>query len=646
MPNSTWQSFWIPAGFIAIVLVVLAAYHPAVAGAAFLALAAGVFIFYILDRLKDTRTSLENRSKEDEAMRHVVHALTGAFTLEDVLRRLTETAIFVVKAESSYVELIDADADQITCMATYGSKAPAAGTKGYYRGSLAEEVLAKLEPRIIRDVTTEGERRSIFGEVAHTCSNCAALIVPLMSDHRPFGALFLIRYHPQYFSEVDFPRVIVLADLAALAIDRALTEERTRKVEAEERFLSEAAAVLASSLDYKTTLQTVTRLAVPQMSDWCVVHLLEGERIQAVEIEHADPSKIALARELQEKYPPQLSDNGGVTRVIRLGQAEVYREITDDLLRRGARDEHHVEVLRQLNLRSAMIVPLSTGAETFGALTLATERARRYGAADLAFAKDFARHIAQAIQNARLYATIENAVRARDQVLRVVSHDLRNPVNNIQMTVKLLKNGDLTEDKRAGMLDVIGRAADRMTRLIEDLIGVARVREGQTIALNIRAENPRDIIDEACWMFSVQARTKSINLRCEASHIAPAVNADRHRVLQVLSNLLDNAIKFTAQGGQIVLSCIPQTDCVRFSVSDTGPGIAAEDLDKMFDLYWQAKPTAHLGTGLGLAIAKAIVQEHGGQIWADSTPGLGTTFLFTLPQAEDRSRALDEQRRA
>jgi signal transduction histidine kinase len=125
--------------------------------------------------------------------------------------------------------------------------------------------------------------------------------------------------------------------------------------------------------------------------------------------------------------------------------------------------------------------------------------------------------------------------------------------------------------------------------------------------------------------------------------MAPTVNADRHRISQVFSNLLDNAVKFTPEGGRITVTCQVSNDEVRFAVSDTGRGVEEAGTGKIFDLFWQAKSTAHMGSGFGLGIAKAIVEQHGGRIWVDSKPGVGSTFYFTLPQASDKKVSLPEE---
>jgi len=333
--------------------------------------------------------------------------------------------------------------------------------------------------------------------------------------------------------------------------------------------------------------------------------------------------------------------------VIRTGRSELYSEIDEELLKTAAQNAEHLEILRQLHLKSSMVVPLLIANEAFGALTFVSEQSGRYGPDDLAFAEDVARHAAFAIQNARLYTGAQNALRTRDEVLRVVSHDLRNPINNISMTASMLLNAP-GEDRRAskGMLQIIKRASERMNHLIEDLIGVVRVEAGQEIPLDIQPENPISIIQEACESSKIEAQNKSICLACEAPSTMPLVQADRDRILQVLYNLIDNALKFTPAGGSISVRCESSDHEVQFSVTDTGRGIEESNLSRIFERYWQAKATAHLGSGLGLAIAKAIVEQHGGAIWAESKLGIGSTFFFTLLPAAAGEESADQERLA
>ena len=183
-----------------------------------------------------------------------------------------------------------------------------------------------------------------------------------------------------------------------------------------------------------------------------------------------------------------------------------------------------------------------------------------------------------------------------------------------------------------------------MNHLIEDLIGIVRVEAGQEIPLDIQPENPISIIEEACESSKIEAQSKSIRLACAAPSAMPLVRADRNRILQVLYNLIDNALKFTPAGGSISVRCESSDHGVQFSITDTGRGIEESNLGRIFERYWQAKATAHLGSGLGLAIAKAIVEQHGGAIWVESKLGIGSTFFFTLVQNNGSQRPGDQER--
>ena len=228
----------------------------------------------------------------------------------------------------------------------------------------------------------------------------------------------------------------------------------------------------------------------------------------------------------------------------------------------------------------------------------------------------------------------EAAVRSRDEVLSIVSHDLRNPVSTVAMSVSLLSDPAITlsDEQRQQQLGVIARSAERMNRLIQDLLDVARI-EGGRFTVKCHREDPAVMVREACEAFQPAIESNGQELRWEVPPQLPPVNADRDRVLQVLSNFIGNATKFTPAGGRITIAVVSDDGEVRFRVSDTGPGIAAEERDRIFQRFWQAKRTAHLGAGLGLAIAKGIADAHRGRVWAESEPGRGATFVLALPVA-------------
>jgi len=231
----------------------------------------------------------------------------------------------------------------------------------------------------------------------------------------------------------------------------------------------------------------------------------------------------------------------------------------------------------------------------------------------------------------------EGASRAREEMLAVVAHDLRNPLNVVMMTTQLFADTEPTGDKRDQLLGVILRAAQRMNRLIEDLLEVVRQENG--VKLNVEEVSAASLLAQAAEMFQATAAEKGISLRVEECPPSLAVSADSERIMQVLSNIVGNALKFVARGGSVVLKCEPRGAEVIFSIADSGPGIAGEDLDRLFEKFWQRRDTDKRGVGLGLSIARGIVEAHGGRIWVESRIGDGSTFFFSLP-AVSRSEDL------
>jgi signal transduction histidine kinase len=221
----------------------------------------------------------------------------------------------------------------------------------------------------------------------------------------------------------------------------------------------------------------------------------------------------------------------------------------------------------------------------------------------------------------------EAAARARDEVLATVSHDLKNPVGTIYTSATLLLDIPLPPDAQQRQIDIIRRTAQRMDRLIMDLLDVSSMEAGR-FSVEPRPESMRSLVNEARELFAAVAAAQEVELRTDIPDDDVMVQADRGRVLQVLSNLIGNAVKFTPGGGSVTVIARREDGHARFTVSDTGSGIAEENLSRIFDRFWHSGKAG--GSGLGLAIAQGIVQAHNGRIWVESG-GTGTSFHFTLP---------------
>lgn len=229
----------------------------------------------------------------------------------------------------------------------------------------------------------------------------------------------------------------------------------------------------------------------------------------------------------------------------------------------------------------------------------------------------------------RMYEKAEETIDAREQVLKIVSHDLRNPLHTISMSAALLMEIPQSPDQQAEHLKRIRRAGDRMNRLIQDLMDAAKLEAGR-VAIDARSIPAAPIIGEAHEMLGPLAGDKGIRFEVGVADDLPDITADSGRILQVLSNLVGNAIKFTPSGGRIIVRADSAPGGVQFSVRDTGHGISAEQLGKIFQRFWMADPADRRGIGLGLAIAKGIVEAHGSTLYVESQVGVGTMFYFTI----------------
>jgi signal transduction histidine kinase len=348
---------------------------------------------------------------------------------------------------------------------------------------------------------------------------------------------------------------------------------------------------------------------------------------------HCNPIRGALLDALFASGSPSRDDPHGPGAVIRTGVALLVSEITDELLERTSLNAEHRQVVQALAPRSSMLVPLESRGRSIGAITFAytDESGRRYDEADLAFAVELGQRVALLVDNARLYREAREAIRMRDEILAVVSHDLRNPLNTISVASSLLELNPSPEVSSKAQRS-IGRAAKQMERLLQDLLDVSRAEAGG-MSLERAPVDVVALIDEAFALSLPQAEDKSVKLERRVAGDVVSIDGDRNRLLQVLGNLLGNAIKFVPPGGQVSIGAQHLYGQVRLWVSDDGPGIPAEQVPRVFDRFWQANRSGSRGAGLGLAIAKSIVDAHGGQIGVHSQLGEGSTFFCWLPCA-------------
>jgi signal transduction histidine kinase len=404
------------------------------------------------------------------------------------------------------------------------------------------------------------------------------------------------------------------------AADAKIARTAAEREERRAAFLAAAGQELAASLDLKQTIERLARIVVSNLAEICVVDMKQPDGgLQRAAIAHRKVSGEATlskkSGQTMEQVPEPIAHvmNQHAPRLI--GTASAIASYF------GVESPHPI-----------VVVPLVSRGETLGVVAAIARADHPFTNEDVALFAELARAGSLAIDNARLYLESQQALRAREEVLAIVSHDLRNPLNAVKLGASLLAHSKEISGEDREQLEIIDISANRMADLIADLLDVTRLEGGKRLPIEPGHVEIEPLFGEAHELFRSQAAASQINLDYEIEGATPAIFADRHRVMQVLSNLIGNALKFTPAQGFIFFRAKPhQDEHVLFSVTDSGPGIPKENLKDIFNPYWQAKRAERMGAGLGLPIARGIVESHGGKIWVESEPGKGTTFFFTLP---------------
>ena len=568
--------------------------------------------------------------------------LFGSPTVEDVLPSVIVLARTLIPADGYAVWRFDVSGKRWRI----GASAGVSGTFtdriiGIYHGDQVSTIPFS-EPLIAESVHTIPMLADRV-EVYRAEGIESMLAVPLQVAGHATGTLVFYFRSRHQFSDIEVQTSRALANLAAAAITTAELYElqqqsrvRTELANRHAVFLSEASAALGSSLDYEATLRTVAQLAVPHIADWCAVDIVnEHGRVQRLAVAHVDPARVEMARTLQDRYPDDPNAPGGIQQVIRTATPAMYPTITDEMLAASARNPEHLRAMRELAIRSVIMVPLVAHGRTFGALTFVNaESGRQYTDADFRFAQDVADRAALAVENARAYAQVNAANRAKDEFLATLSHELRTPLNAVLGWARMLREGTISPGKTPRALDVIERNAAAQLDLVEDLLDLSRIITGK-FRLNVAPLDLGAAIAAAVEAIQPAADAKGITIDIVAEEGSGSMVGDEARLQQAVWNLLANAIKFTPGAGRVTVSRRRRDGDIEVEVADTGEGIDATVLPFVFDRFRQGDSgttRTHMGLGLGLAIVRHIVELHGGRVSVSSGGrGAGSTFLFSLP---------------
>ena len=411
---------------------------------------------------------------------------------------------------------------------------------------------------------------------------------------------------------------------------RDVTERRRR--DDDQRRLAFAVATLGETLEVDVTERSIAQLPLPWLGDGAVLDVLTGtqklRRVAALTgIASLDAALAAVAA-----HAIDLDSPSRVVDVLRRGRTDLVPEVDDEWLEAHTADADELLRMRALGMRSVLLLPLVAREHVLGVLKIFRVQGRpAFTDADRVIAEELALRAAFALDNARLYATARQATLARDHALGVVSHDLRNPISAIGMSARaLLASIPPDDQERRDLVSNIMESQDLTQRMIRDLLDVASIEVGR-LRVERRPEPLAPILERAVALFEREAADRSVTVALSVDGDLPAVSGDAGRLVQVLSNLIANALRFTDRLGCVTVSARRDGDEVEVSVADTGSGIPTANLPVIFERYWTVRGNAPKGgTGLGLAIARSIVEAHGGRIWAESEVGMGSTFKFTV----------------
>ncbi len=601
-----------------------------------------------------TRKQVEERQRYlNEASKILVSSFDHQITLQEI-------AQLIVPALADYcrIALLDEEQQIKAISVSHSDPGQVAFVQALYEQYKdlpnntygLQHILQTGQPELISNITDMVlERVKDNAELLSTIQKLGLqsyMGIPLIAREKVIGAMIISSIQPHrhyslddlFFAQELGHRLALMLDNVRLYREAQAEIAERKQIEQNLFFLAQASKILASSLDYQTTLANIAQLAVPHIADWCSVDMRTADGIQQLAITHVDPEKVQWAKELNQKNPLDPNAPTGVPNVLRTGQPEFYPDISEELLMAAAHNEEELALIRKIGFTSAMIVPLLVQGKAIGAISfVSTESGRHYTQVDLTMAEELASRAALAIENAHLYSQAQEAIKIRDDFISIASHELKTPITSLKMYTQVLQKqvAKMGEEAMGRSLAKMDSQLNKLTALIGDLLNVSKIERGQ---LEFQEEqfDLNELVKET--VEQAQLSTKKHTIDIEGS-ITQSVWGDKDRIGQVLTNLLSNAIKYSPQADRVIVRLLSRNDCAVVSIHDFGIGIDKQEQNKIFDRFYRVsdpEEKTYPGLGIGLYLSHEIIQRHGGKLTVTSEKGKGSIFRFTLPYQRNK----------
>lgn len=575
----------------------------------------------------------QHRANQLATLSEVSVAISSTLDLETALQRVMDCAVQILNAEAGSLLLMDPRGKELTFEVVLGpTGANLLGLRTEVGKGIVGTVAKTGQPLIINDAPADPRWNVAFDEATdfHTKD---ILCVPMLSHERVVGVVEVInKQDGTVFSEEECNLLMSFGAQAAIAIENAQVFGRVDKALAERVQELQALQAFDRELQASLELKNVLDISLTRAMDALGVEMgLMG----VITNDGEEPGLYLLTQRgmpmemSRYKRDPWPLTKGIMGRVARTGELAWANDITQE------KDY----VPKSHRTRSLLVVPVVRDEKVMGVIDLESTDPDFFTSDDVSFVKLLTGPAAIAIQNAKLYEQVKAANEAKSKFMSDASHELKIPMTNIKGYSKLLQmgaGGSLTE-KQMEFLGVISNNVDRMTRLVNDLLDVSRIEAGR-IRLEIENVQMRDVISDVVQSVQTQIENKRLKLKIDMAHDLPEIRADYGRMVQIVTNFVSNAYKYTPEGGEIMVTANPcnngKLPGVTVTVKDTGYGISEEDQAKLFTPFFRSSDQNirdEPGTGLGLSITKSMIEAHGGELTFESELGAGTAFTFTMP---------------